>query len=225
MSKSIKKQNSKYIIFLLITICILILLFLLYLLNTKYKYYQKSAFISASGNPDQTVQVCSVNPGDVVGMCSNYKACCSSSGSTNSCICTHPVVQQCKTSYDTCMNDTNNLKIYTPEQLSEKCTAQNSQCCTSYNNITIDSANFNDPIIQEQKDNIICTMNITNNMNITQKCMELCQTNPNCKAFSILQTSLAPVGCNLFSEISPPLIDPLGGNSSSGKKPNYYVKK
>ena len=239
MSKSIKKSNNtRYIIILVITLG---LLFLLIILFNRYKlnknpqiesfYEDPSSSVTSPSvtiEPARTIETserCSASPVDLAGMCKDYTNCCRSGNASKSCICNHPVVQQCQNEYNTCINDPNNIKIYTPEQISEKCIAQNNGCCKSYNNINIDSSNFNEPIVQAQKDNVICYIPAIGNINMTDKCMELCQTDPKCKAFSLTQNNMVVLGCNLFSSVSKPLIDPLGGDSLNKQQPNYYVKK
>ena len=124
------------------------------------------------------------------------------------------------------MTDTNNINIYTPEQLTDKCTKENGECCNDYNNINIDSKKFNAPIVQTQKDNLICYIPASYNMNITQKCMELCQTNQNCASFSIEQNNMSVFGCNLFSAVSNTnQSNQTNKDSINVQQPNYYIKK
>lgn len=225
-----KNKISKYIIFLLITICILLILSILYRVNNKYKtnnkFNNKLSFEDIPSINIQPQSGCTVTPGDVSGICTNYTSCCPSSGSSsNACICNHPVVQQCQTEYNTCMNDSNILKIYTTEQRSKKCAAQVKDCCVPYDEIAIDSSKFEPPIKQDQKQDLICSLQGSNNMNITQKCMELCQVYPNCAAYNIQRTNLAAVACNLFSSVGEATIDPLSGKPSANTLNDYYVKK
>ena len=241
MSKSIKKcKNTRYIIILVITLS---LLFLLIILFNRYKlnknknknknpqiesFYEDSITTSplATIEPAHTIgilQRCSASPGDLAGMCKDYSNCCKTGSTSKSCICAHPVIQKCQTEYNTCMTDSNYIKKYTPLQLADTCTAISSKCCESYNNINIDSKKFNAPIIKTQKDNLICNMPASNNMNMTEKCMELCETNPNCEAFSINQNNIAVFGCNLFSKVSN--TNQNNKDSIIEQLPNYYIKK
>lgn len=234
MFKNIKNYKIIQIIQIIFIAIILYLLFLLYLLYNKYKNSQKLKFynipqtttVSSTVQPLATTaepQACSVSPGDLAGMCNNYSSCCKKGNASSSCLCTHPVIQKCQTKYNTCMTDSNYIKKYTPSQLADTCSAINSECCNAYNNINIDSKNFNTPIIKTQKDNLICYIPASNNMNMTDKCMELCETNPNCAAFSINQNNMAVFGCNLFSKVSN--TNQNNKDSIIEQLPNYYIKK
>ena len=248
MFKTIK-QNKKLLKFILLIVILLIIIYLLYLFLISYKFYNsyksnksnKSQFIDASSFPTGTISQasmdklpspneppatgCSAAPGDITGFCSDYSNCCTSQSGTNSCVCTHPIVQKCKTEYDACMNDSEILNIYSIAQRTAKCNAQVKDCCIPYNEIAIDSTKFNTPIKQTQSQDLICSLSATNNMNITQKCMELCQTYPNCVAFNVIKTNIAATACNLFSSVSKPQLDPLTGKASINTQNDYYVKK
>ncbi len=245
MFKTIK-QNKKLFKFILIIVILLIILYLLYLLYLFFISYNsnnsnKSQFIDASSFPTGTISKASMNklpspneppatgcsaaPGDITGFCSDYSNCCTSQSGTNSCVCNHPIVQKCKTEYDACMNDSEILNIYSVEQRRAKCNAQVKDCCVPYNEIAIDSTIFKDPIKQDQSQDLICSLSATNNMNITQKCMELCQTHKNCVAFNVIKTNIAATACNLFSSVSEPQLDPLTGKESVNTQNDYYVKK
>jgi hypothetical protein len=136
---------------------------------------------------------------NLITYCMNYNGCCSQSNiGNNSCFCNHPFVINCKNEYDNCTGN--------------DCQAELKKCCVSYNNIDIDSNNFKKPIKQEQKSKTICSIN---SINMEQKCMELCQTNTNCKSYSIDN-----INCMLFSDI-----DPLQNNSNYKTKTDYFIKK
>jgi hypothetical protein len=131
--------------------------------------------------------------------CMNYNGCCASNNiANNSCFCNHPFVMNCKNEYDNCTGN--------------DCQDKLKKCCMTYNNINIESNNFNKPIKQDQKSKIICAVN---SINMDQKCMELCQTNTNCKAYSI-----DDINCILFSDI-----DPLPNNANYKTKTDYFIKK
>jgi hypothetical protein len=73
-------------------------------------------------------------------------------------------------------------------------------CCKKYGNNDIMINNFQKPINSNQSKDNIC--NLSGVPNIEQKCMELCQTNINCKAYT-LDTGT----CNLYSSSTPNLTD------------------
>ena len=157
---------------------------------------------------------------DIVDFCMDYENCCSSINVNNGCFCNNPSIKSCKNQYDLCMQDSIAMKLYTKDQLTAKCKAQNGECCKAYNNITINSSSFNDPIKRNQKDSLICTL--TPIKNITQKCLELCQTNPDCVAYST-----STLSCNLYNQVSPNTekIDPLTGKEITSTVIDYYTKK
>lgn len=228
-------ESSNIFNVFIISILLLIIIYYLYKKYTGY-HIKKSNFEDtpeATGTPDQALANASkgdpvpeMGPpkgcktsNDLVGSCSDYENCCNSAIS-KSCFCTHPLVSKCKTEYDNCMNDTDILTIYTKEQRAQKCQEQNKGCCVPYNSISIDSNKFQIPIKYDQKDNVLCNVPSINNIN--QKCMELCQTNPDCAGFSVNKLL-----CTLFSSISPitPSVDPLSGKTYNNTVTDFYVKK
>lgn len=134
----------------------------------------------------------------VMGFCLNYNGCCAGNniGVNTDCFCNHPTVLKCKADFDTCTGD--------------DCKTQLKQCCMEYNNISIDNANFQKPIKHDQTTNKLCTINSI--PNLEQKCMELCQTTPECKAYNINAFT-----CTLYNDI--------GLNSSKSAINDYYIKK
>jgi hypothetical protein len=153
--------------------------------------------MTSSANPTKPAKPC--NGGvNLLTYCMNYNGCCSKTNvANNSCFCEHPFVMNCKNENDNCTGD--------------DCQDKLKQCCSNYNNIDININNFKKPINQEQSSKLICTIN-SNNME--QKCMELCQTNTNCKAYSIDDYK-----CMLFSDIDP------SDNTTQNNKINYFIKK
>ena len=156
---------------------------------------------------------------DVVGFCIDYNNCCRTKPSINKCICEHPFVKNCKSEYDNCINDQNNKNTYTKTQLIEKCKSDNSNCCKKYNDIQINSNNFDPPIKRTQNQSILC--NLTSIKNLEQKCLELCQTNPECVAYASNK-----VTCNLYTGVTDyqPKLD-MNGQDISNKNVNYYIKR
>ena len=232
---NIKNKNIKNILVLLILI-VLFMLIILYLKKKLNKKSQISSFFdtpvcnnSAGYTADCTKlptvgevappKGCSAPPGDVAGMCSDYDNCCSSNN-TSSCMCNHPIVQACKTTYDTCIKNSNN-----DNNQKKQCKTQINTCCSNYNNINIDSTKFSNPIKRTQKDNIICSVPGEKTINLTQKCMELCQTYPNCKAYTVNKTNMAEFSCSLFSSVSQEELNPATGKPIVSTKNDYYIKK
>ena len=120
-------------------------------------------------------------------------------------------VKNCKDLYTQCMKTGDPSSPISKDTLKE--------CCEKYNSISIDSSNFDKPILQEQKNNIICSLNLIKN--IGAKCTDLCQTNDDCKAYSIGKSPTGEImSCNLYSSISP---NPQ--NVGSKTTTEYYIKK
>jgi len=151
-----------------------------------------------SSMPTTTIPQCNGGT-NLLTYCMNYNGCCSQNNiGNNSCFCNHPFVMNCKNEYDKCT--------------SNNCKAELKKCCMNYNNIDININNFEKPIKQEQQSKIICSIN---SINMDQKCMELCQTNTNCKAYSTDN-----INCMLFSDINP-----LQNNSNYKTNTDYFIKK
>lgn len=219
-------------------ICIIIIIFLIYLLinnknpnpNPNYKkdnFNSMQDAINAALNPATTIppNVRAFGPGgvttavdakpcsttnDVLGFCKDYENCCSGSASTN-CMCINPVVTECKKEYDACMSDTNTPVV----QLRATCGEKNNTCCSKYNG-NIDKNLFNEPVIGAQVDNVLCDTGSIKN--VEQKCLELCQTNPNCAAYS-----LTDISCKLHNKAT--LIPPTTVDKSANNKYFFISKK
>jgi len=157
---------------------------------------------------------------DVVDFCKDYDICCANYNSNNKCFCEHPITKSCKSIYDTCMNDPTNIKLFNTSQLTDKCKSMNNECCKSYNKIAISSNNFNSPIKRNQTDNVLC--NVSSIKNIEQKCMELCNTTPECAAYSTTKLT-----CNLYKSVSDfiPSTDAMTGNTISSSNVDFFTKK
>ena len=183
------------------------------------KEAEKAAY-GAAGPPNKTKgNTCSL-PYDIPSVCINYEACCSSISQTNKCFCEHPSVLSCKSTYDNCINNANTTDFTDKsKELADKCNSDREECCVSHNKIPIDSNNFNSPTNQSQLDNILC--NVRSIKNIETKCLELCQTNKDCTAYST-----SPYTCILFSKVTPyiPKKD-SDGKPSENTSISFYIKK
>jgi hypothetical protein len=167
------------------------------------------------------------NPPDIKGCnakdslkeyCMDAVNCCSDNTNIGAqCYCTNPLVKQCMAEYNACMNDQEIMKVYDAKQRAIKCSEQLKGCCIPYNEQDIDTSKFSIPVKGEQTTDLICTAMIGKD-----KCMKLCQDNPNCAAFTDSIT-----GCNLYSKANmrPPKISALTGKSEDETETNYFVKK
>jgi hypothetical protein len=213
--KIYSSKNNLTFINIINIVCAIIIIYLIYLLINN-KNSNKDTFYNAFNIPTEAptttippevrvfgkdgpttsvdAKSCSTTD-DVLGFCMDYENCCSGSSSTN-CICTNPIVTSCKKTYDECMADPN-----TPiAQLRITCSDKNKTCCSKYSN-TIDKSLFNPSVIGQQTDNVLC--DIEGIKNIDTKCLELCQTNPSCVAYSLTE-----LNCKLHNKATyqPPTI-------------------
>lgn len=209
-------KNSIYqpcLTYLICIICISLVIYLLYKAFTRHNIddvVNRFADIPNSTMSSATTDITDITNinipiektcdggANLINYCMNYNGCCSQNNIGNNCFCNHPFVMNCKNNYDICKGN--------------DCQAELKKCCVSYNNIDIDSNNFKKPILQDQTSKIICSIN---SINMDTKCMELCQTNTNCKAYS-----LDNINCILFSDI-----DTLPNNPNYKTTTNYFIKK
>jgi len=157
--------------------------------------------ISTAPTPANKNTTCS-NSTDMINVCMNYENCCTGSGvNLNSkCFCSHPFVGECNDAYKACIANVGSSGD------TSSCDSTLKGCCAKYSNIDIFSSNFQKPINAMQSSNQLCTVNGL--PNIEQRCMELCQTHPDCKAYS-----LAIGGCTLYDTV----------NDNSGKSTDNYI--
>ena len=87
--------------------------------------------------------------------------------------------------------------------------------------------NFKSPIKNNPENNKICSL--VNTPNAEEKCLELCNTRPDCKAYSLDKGALVQTytTCNLYNDVS---IDKINSNAYTGKpikktNADYYIKK
>lgn len=155
--------------------------------STTYNY---AANAPTTANKDTTCK----NNTDVVSVCKQFQNCCKTSTSTtNDCFCKHPFITDCNQSYQSCMTGGGDTS---------KCQEILNTCCNKYSSIDILTTNFQKPISASQTGNQLCTINGIPNQE--QRCMELCQTNTNCKAYGIVNVNggSLPGNCNLYSKVN-----------------------
>ena len=235
-----KKYNKLTVlnIICLIIILIIILIIVCFLINYLYELYNKKSNFADLTNtsqintiiPESTPipsenkiddkkdfvekPIIECNAGnDVYGYCLNYDGCCGGTMKTG-CFCKNPLVLSCKKKYEECMSDPNIPK----SQQIEICGDKNKTCCSEYKNNIIDTNNFNKSVNGEQKDNIICS--ITNNNNMDTKCLELCQTDPNCVAYT-----LSDLSCTLHNKITYEPSQNKVPNKIVNNKFKFFTKK
>ena len=236
------KLNKKKLFITILIISVIILSLFCYLINTNENYkdnltmkdIENSIQEEINSSPQKTTEEIIEEPqekckteGDLVNFCINYKSCCGTGSTTKECICSHPIVKNCRKQFDTCINDKEQIKIYGKKALMDKCIDENKACCIPYNSISINSDNFKTPIKNNPTIHKICS--ISSIPNVEEKCMELCSTNPECKAFSVNKGQLVQTygTCNLYNaiKINQPKIDPLTGKEKETTNADYYIKK
>ena len=166
---------------------------------------------------------CSAN-NNLIDYCIDYSNCCTDSIMNASCFCQHPVVTSCKSDFDACMSEPSSKLLYTNTQLLDKCNSQNKACCSAYNSInTINPNAFNDSEKRTQTDNILCSTSAGSKIEDRKaKCAELCQTHPQCAAYTATM-----IDCTLFKAISEfkPRLDPLTGRPIINSSADFVIKK
>ena len=236
------KLNKKKLCIIILIISIIILFLLYYLINNNESYETNLTMKDITQNlqeetnavPNNTIEAIVEEPvgkcsseSDIVNFCINYKSCCGTGSATKECICSHPIVKNCRDKFETCINNESQIKIYGKKALMDKCIDENKSCCIPYNSISINSNNFKTPIKNNPTINKICS--ISSIPNLEEKCMELCTTNPECKAFSLDRGQLVQTygTCNLYNDIKIDQIktDPLTGKEKETTTVDYYIKK
>ena len=197
----VNKKNKIIIIFIIIIIIIIIVCLFYYLLNyyEYYEYYEYYKDISSKKeiinnkkniNNEESVEENVEEPSgecnarnDIVDFCINYNKCCSDKSTTKACFCEHPFIKKCRSEFESCLDNPEHIKLYGKKIVMEKCLEKNEKCCIPYNSLSISNTNFKSPIKNNPEHNIICSLIGT--PNAEEKCLELCNTNPECKAYSL----------------------------------------
>ena len=236
------KFNKKNEIIIILIIIIIIIYLIYYLLNY-YKNYKESVNTKKNNNENKInsseelinneEEIVKEPSGkcntanDIVDFCINYNKCCSENSTTKACLCEHPFIQKCRSKFEKCLDNPEELKLYGGQFLMDKCLEKNKKCCIPYNSLSISTNNFKSPIKNNPENNKICSL--VNTPNAEEKCLELCNTRPDCKAYSLDKGALVQTytTCNLYNDIS---IDKINSNAYSGKpikktNADYYIKK
>lgn len=184
---------------------------------------------------NEPAPVCNAkDQGDVVGYCSQSDICCDNKDNPyTKCACSHPLVAKCKSEYENCLKDEDILKFYNVSQRLKKCKEQMKGCCIPYGSVKGDLSKFGKPEkrVQKRRADILCEINNYDSSKIREKCTELCQTNPDCVAFSI-DDSVTSSGvknseCKLFTKVNqePIIITAYGKpDVKSVTDTDYYIK-
>ena len=164
-------------------------------------------------NTNITAAACPRND-NIVDVCINHSGCCKNNP-TGKCFCDHPFVKSCQEEYKTCTSTGT-----TPDQ----CKSKLQTCCGTYKNKPISQDSFKLIGKNSPSSGQICNIIGANDMQ--NKCLELCETNPKCMAYSV-----DAMMCNLYSKIDRDFVDnqSSGSGSYSGGGGNtsadYYIRK
>lgn len=171
---------QKQYLLIIFALIILSIILSIYILNNRNNFEDTRAttfdMSKVNTTPANPPQPCT-NGTDIPSVCLNFESCCSSSNNTNfngECYCIHPFVRDCNDKYKNC--------LATNSSNTSQCSSILKDCCKQYSSNNILTSNFQKPIKATQMSNKLCSVNGL--LNLEQRCMELCQTNPNCQAYS-----------------------------------------
>ena len=116
------KLNKKKLCIIILIISIIILFLLYYLINNNESYETNLTMKDITQNlqeetnaiPNNTIEAIVEEPvgkcpseSDIVNFCINYKSCCytNSNSNSNDCICNHPIVKNCRSQFEKCINN------------------------------------------------------------------------------------------------------------------------
>ena len=221
---------------IIILIIIMIIICLIYYLLNYYEYYAESINTKKNSN-DKNINATEENVeepsgdcktrDDIVDFCINYNSCCSENSTTKACMCDHPFIQKCRLEFEECLDTPETIKLYGKQFVMNKCLEKNKKCCIPYNSIPISTTDFKSPIKNNPENNLICSLIGT--PNAETKCLELCNTRDDCKAYSLEKGALVQTYaiCNLYNDVS---IDKINSNVYTAKpiqktNADYYIKK
>lgn len=234
--------NKKNEIIIILIILIIIVCIIYYLLN-HYEYYEENVNTKNNNNNENKINSskelnydqdivkepsgkCNTE-NDIVDFCINYNKCCAENSTTKACLCQHPFIQKCRSEFEACLDNPNSIKGDSKQVVMDKCLEKNKKCCIPYNSLSISTHDFKSPIKNNPENNKICSL--VNTPNAETKCLELCNTNSECKAYSLDTGALVQTytTCNLYNDVS---IDKINSNAYTGKpikktNADYYIKK
>ena len=172
----------------------------------------------------EDVQSNKCDPNTISNICQNSSSCCAitsnSSVNGNSYFCNHPLIKNCTSELQNCLDKTDFDNLYPVELRREKCKKQLADCCAPFDKIATDPTKF-----QNMGTKVFQKTDMIGNylaLDATQRqvCPKMCQTDSSCAAFSIDSS-----GCKFFSS-SNPVIPPLGGDTQidSTNQKGYFQK-
>jgi hypothetical protein len=198
---------------------LIVILFIVVCIAVCILYYPSSRYDKFEDTPTTTFDISNLptapnksttckNTNDIVSVCMNYDSCCNEtiSNPNSGCFCSHSFVSGCNDTYKKCLADLGNGGD------TSSCDSALKGCCSKYSNIDILSSNFEKPMDVVQTSNKLCTVNAL--PDLAQRCMELCQTNSACKAYSLMTNN-----CTLYDGVN------YSNNTGTSDRSYIYVVK
>ena len=181
--------------YIVIGIVFLILVFSIFL--SYLVYWDSDVKIESFDTRPQPEDVQSdrCDPSTIDNICQNSKACCTISN--NAYFCRHPLVKNCTTELQNCLDKTDFDALYPVELRMEKCKNQLTDCCKPFEKIPKDMTKFENIGPLSQKVDIIGDY-IALDANQREICPKLCKTDDKCAAFSM---DLG--GCKFYGSVNP----------------------
>lgn len=188
------QYNKLWIFIIFVLVIILVIISSNYFLKRREKFEDTTttAFdIKTVPTTDTNKKTTCDNPTDIPSVCINFDNCCTNNMNNinGECFCKHPFVINCNNDYKKCISNGNDGSN------KELCSDILKNCCNKYSSINILNNNFQKPIMANQDADKLCSINGISNLE--QRCMELCQTNSNCKSYT-----LSTGRCNLYSTVN-----------------------
>ena len=177
-------------------IVIIILIFSIFL---SYVVYWDTETRNLEGFEDrprpEDVQSNKCENADLTYICSNNKACCAISNYDY--FCKHPLVANCSTELQSCLDKADFDALYPIELRKEKCKNQLKDCCNPFEKIQYDPAKFENMGKLNQSTDIAGNY-LALEESQREVCPKLCQTDSKCAAFSMDRS-----GCKFYSSVNP----------------------
>jgi hypothetical protein len=187
------KPRFTILIFAIVIIILAFSLFLSYIVYWDTDVHNKEGFEDRPRVED--VQSSRCENADLKYICANNKSCCAISN--YSYFCKHPLVANCSTELQNCLDKTDFDALYPIELRKEKCKNQLADCCNPFDKVPYDQTKF------ENMGKLNQTADVLGNyLALEEKqrevCPKLCQTDSKCAAYSMDRS-----GCKFYSSVNP----------------------
>ena len=214
------KTSTSYIVFAIVIIILVFSLFLSYVVYWDPDVRNQEGFEDRPRPEDVQSDKC--ENVDLKYVCANNKACCAISNYDY--FCKHPLISDCNTELQNCLDKTDFDNLYPVELRKEKCKNQLADCCNPFDKIPYDPAKFENMGKLNQKTDILGNFLALEEQK-RDVCPKLCQTDASCAAYSMDRS-----GCKFYSSVNP-IIPGLGSGFAPAKvekddtgKSGYFKK-